>query len=178
VTEGSRIVRDGDDTEFVQFVDGHARELRRTAYLMCGDWQRAEDATQDALVKLYVSWPRLERRGGLRAYAHRAVTTAVIDQGRRPWRREVGGTPLPDPGADPMEQVDRRLAMVRALQSLAHRRRQCVVLRYFADLSVEETAQHLGITTGTVKSQTARALEQVRDSLREQGLDVELEEQL
>jgi DNA-directed RNA polymerase specialized sigma24 family protein len=52
-----------------------------------------------------------------------------------------------------------------------------VVLRYFADLSVEETARSLGITTGTVKSQTARALEQVRIALREQGLDVELEEQ-
>jgi RNA polymerase sigma-70 factor (sigma-E family) len=171
-------VRNVDDTEFVQFVDGHARELRRTAYLMCGDWQRAEDATQDALVKLYVAWSRLERSGGLRAYAHRAVTTAVIDQGRRPWRREVEGRTMPDPGHDPIEHVDRRLAVVRALQSLPHRRRQCVVLRYFADLPVEETAQLLGITTGTVKSQTARALQQVRDSLREQGLDVELEEHL
>jgi DNA-directed RNA polymerase specialized sigma24 family protein len=106
------------------------------------------------------------------------VTTAVIDQGRRPWRREVGGEALPDLGADLIEGVDRRLAVVRALQSLPHRRRQCVVLRYFVDLTVEETAQHLGITTGTVKSQTARALEQVRGTLRDQGLDVELEEQL
>ncbi len=170
-------MRDAEDSEFVQFVDGHARELRRTAYLMCGDWQRAEDATQDALVKLYVAWSRIERSGGLRAYAHRAVTTAVVDQGRRPWRREVGGHPVPDAGADPTEQVDRRLAVVRALQSLPHRRRQCVVLRYFADLSVEDTAHHLGISTGTVKSQTARALEQVRNALHEQGLDIELEEQ-
>ena len=170
-------MRDVDDMEFVDFVDGHARELRRTAYLMCGDWQRAEDATQDALVKLYVAWSRLERGGGLRAYAHRAVTTAVLDQGRRPWRREVGGRLLPDAGVDPTEQVDRHLAVVRALQALPHRRRQCVVLRYFADLSVEETARHLGIATGTVKSQTARALAQVRDSLVAQGLDVELEEQ-
>jgi RNA polymerase sigma factor (sigma-70 family) len=67
---------------------------------------------------------------------------------------------------------------VRALQSLPHRRRQCVVLRYFADLSVQETAEQLGITTGTVKSQTARALDQVREALQEQGLDIELEEQL
>ena len=165
------------DAEFVQFVDGHARELRRTAYLMCGDWQRAEDATQDALVKLYVAWSRIERSGGLRAYAHRTVTTAVIDQGRRPWRREVGGRPVPDAGEDVIEGVDRRLAVVRALQSLPHRRRQCVVLRYFADLSVAQTAHHLGISAGTVKSQTARALEQVRVALQEQGLDIELEEQ-
>lgn len=171
-------MRQRDDTEFVQFVDGHARELRRTAYLMCGDWQRAEDATQDALVKLYVAWPRLENAGGLRAYAHRAVTTAVVDQSRRPWRREVGTTSLPERGHDPIDQVDRHLAVVRALQTLPRRRRQCVVLRYFVDLTVEETAKHLGISTGTVKSQTSRALEQVRDALAEQGLDVELEEQL
>lgn len=167
---------DADDAEFEQFVDGHGRELRRTAYLMCGDWQRAEDATQDALVKLYVAWSRLERAGALRAYAHRAVTTAVIDQGRRPWRREVVTTTLPDSGTDPTTGVDRRLAVVRVLQQLPERRRQCVVLRYFADLSVEDTALQLGITTGTVKSQTARALEQVRDSLVAHGLDVELEE--
>ena len=170
-------MRDVDDTEFVEFADGHARELRRTAYLMCGDWQRAEDATQDALVKLYLAWSRIERGGGLRAYAHRTVTTAVLDQGRRPWRREVGGTAMPDAGVDPTEQVDRHLAVVGALQGLPHRRRQCVVLRYFADLSVEETARQLGITTGTVKSQTARALDQVRDSLVARGLDVHLEEQ-
>jgi RNA polymerase sigma-70 factor (sigma-E family) len=169
-------VRDADDAEFEQFVDGHGRELRRTAFLMCGDWQRAEDATQDALVKLYVAWSRLERAGGLRAYAHRAVTTAVLDQGRRPWRREVATTSVPDSGTDPTERVDRRLAVVHVLQQLPERRRQCVVLRYFADLSVEETALHLGINTGTVKSQTARALEQVRASLVALGLDVELEE--
>jgi RNA polymerase sigma-70 factor (sigma-E family) len=169
-------VRNADDTEFEQFVDGHGRELRRTAFLMCGDWQRAEDATQDALVKLYVAWPRLERSGGLRSYAHRAVTTAVVDQGRRPWRREVATTTLPDSGTDPTDHVDRRLAVVRVLQQLPERRRQCVVLRYFADLSVEDTALQLGISTGTVKSQTARALHQVRSSLVALGLDVELEE--
>jgi RNA polymerase sigma-70 factor (sigma-E family) len=169
-------VKDGDRVEFEQFVDGHGRELRRTAFLMCGDWQRAEDATQDALVKLYVAWSRLERSGGLRSYAHRAVTTAVLDQGRRPWRREVVGATLPDTGSDPTTGVDRRLAVLRALQDLPPRRRQCVVLRYFADLSVEDTALHLGISQGTVKSQTARALEQVRLSLVALGLDVELEE--
>jgi RNA polymerase sigma-70 factor (sigma-E family) len=169
-------VKDGDRVEFEQFVDGHDRELRRTAFLMCGDWQRAEDATQDALVKLYVAWSRLERSGGLRSYAHRAVTTAVLDQGRRPWRREVVGATLPDTGSDPTTGVDRRLAVLRALQDLPPRRRQCVVLRYFADLSVEDTALHLGISQGTVKSQTARAMEQVRLSLVALGLDVELEE--
>ncbi|WP_151081781.1 SigE family RNA polymerase sigma factor [Nocardioides cynanchi] len=169
-------MKDADRAEFEQFVDGHGRELRRTAYLMCGDWQRAEDATQDALLKLYGVWSRLERSGGLRSYAHRAVTTAVLDQGRRPWRREVSTWSPPDSALDPTSAVDRRLAVLEALQALPHRRRQCLVLRYFADLSVEDTAQHLGISHGTVKSQTARALDQVRTSLVALGLDVELEE--
>jgi RNA polymerase sigma-70 factor (sigma-E family) len=169
-------MRDAERAEFEQFVDGHGRELRRTAFLMCGDWARAEDATQDALVKLYVVWTRLERSGGLRSYAHRAVTTAVLDQGRRPWRREILGAAVPEAGSDPTTMLDRRLAVLRALQELPPRRRQCVVLRYFADLSVEDAALHLGISQGTVKSQTARALDQLRTSLVALGLDVELEE--
>lgn len=169
-------MRNADRAEFEQFVDAHGRELRRTAFLMCGDWHRAEDATQDALAKLYVAWTRLERSGGLRSYAHRAVTTAVLDQGRRPWRREIVGAASPEEHSDPSAGADRRLAVVRVLQELPRRRRQCVVLRYFADLSVEDTAVHLGISQGTVKSQTARALEQVRISLVARGLDVELEE--
>jgi RNA polymerase sigma-70 factor (sigma-E family) len=165
-----------DVAEFEEFVAATGRTLRRTAYLLCGDWQRAEDATQDALVKVYAAWSRIQRGVGLRAYAHRAVTNAVFDQGRRPWRRERSTELLPESGSDPTAQVDRRLAVVQALSGLPPRRRQCVVLRYFADLSVEETAQALGINPGTVKSQTARALDQLRASLVASGLDLELEE--
>ncbi len=162
--------------EFEEFVHASARSLRRTAYLLCGDWQRAEDATQDALVKLYVAWPRLRRLGAPRAYAHRAVTTAVVDQSRRPWRREVVTDVLPERRIDPVGETDRRLAVLAALEELPDRRRVCVVLRYFADLSVAETAAALGIGDGTVKSQTSRALDQLRVSLADTGLDLALED--
>lgn len=173
------------EADFEEFVAAHGRSLRRTAYLMCGDWARAEDATQEALLALYRRWPRVTRHGGnVRAYAHRAVTTAVIDQSRRPWRREVSADVVPDGSAptggsvdhDPMAATDRRVAVISALRQLPERRRACLVLRYFSQLSVEETADLLGVTTGTVKSQTARALDQVRAALLDAGLDIELEE--
>ena len=86
-------MREADQGEFAEFAGAVARELRGTALLMCGDWHRAEDATQEALLRLYIAWPRLERGGGLRRYARMAVISAVLDQGKRPWRRErtVGG---------------------------------------------------------------------------------------
>ncbi|GAA5151560.1 SigE family RNA polymerase sigma factor [Nocardioides marinquilinus] len=165
--------------DFEQFAAAHTRRLRRAAYLLCGDWQRAEDAAQDALVKLYVAWPRVQRRDRAVAYAHRVVTNAVIDQSRRPWRREQATETLPERPADVVDPVggaERRLAVLAALEQLPPRRRACVVLRFFSDLSVAETAAALGINDGTVKSQTARALDQLRDSLAETGLDLAMED--
>lgn len=161
--------------EFEQFVGDHERSLRRTAYLLCGDWARAEDATQDGLLKLYRAWARLDHGPALRSYAHRAVTTAVIDQGRRPWRREHLRA-VPDRAHALAPDSDRRLALLAVLRTLPVRRRACLVLRYFADLSVEETAEVLGVTTGTVKSTTARALDQLRAALVATGSDLLLED--
>lgn len=169
-------MRPDQTADYEEFVAAWARSLRRTAYLLCGDWQRAEDATQDALVKLYVGWPRIRRRGAASAYAHRAVTTAVIDQSRRPWRREVATDTLPEGHVDPTAPTDRRLSVLAALEELPDRRRACVVLRYFADLSVADTAAALGIDAGTVKSQTARALDQLRVTLADVGLDLAMED--
>lgn len=162
------------DSEYERFVTVHERELRRTAYLMCGDWERAEDAAQDALLKMYKSWHRLDRGPALRAYAHRAVTTAVVDQGRRPWRRE---RPQPLPERVALQTTDDRLMLMAALRRVPVRRRACLVLRFFADLSVEEVAEILGVTTGTVKSQTAKAIAQLRDEFEVNGLHLLLEDQ-
>jgi RNA polymerase sigma-70 factor (sigma-E family) len=171
------------EADYEDFVGATAPALRRTAYLMCGDWHRAEDATQDALVKVYLRWSRLERGGALRGYAHRAVTTAVIDQSRRPWRRERSTDAPPAAAAtgdagDPTRGTDRRLAVVGALRQLAPRQRACVVLRYYADLPVAEVAGILGVDPGTVKSQTARALARLRTALVDQGVDLVLEDLL
>ncbi|MEU4191489.1 SigE family RNA polymerase sigma factor [Kribbella sp. NPDC026611] len=156
-----------DEAEFTEFASTMIRRLRRTAYLMCGDWHRAEDAAQDALVKVYRRWHRIDRTQGLNSYAHQCLVTSVFDQARKPWRREqlsdVEDTSMPLP--DPSGAVDTRLLVVQALATLTPSQRACVVLRHFADLSIEQTADVLGIGTGGVKSQTSRGLARLRELL-------------
>jgi RNA polymerase sigma-70 factor (sigma-E family) len=160
-------MRPQDEAEFTEFAAITIRRLRRTAYLMCGDWHRAEDAAQDALVQVYRRWNRIDRGDGLNGYAHRCVVTAVLDQSRKPWRRErlsdadEQAAPLPDT----VGSVDDRLLVVQALGALPPSQRACVVLRHYTDLSVEQTADILGIGTGGVKSQTSRGLARLRELL-------------
>ncbi len=149
------------DAEFSAFVEHRRPALRRFAYALCGDWHRADDLVQTALVKAYLAWPRLHSQGREEAYVRRAVLTSHVDETRRPWRRER--TPLDghdravdDPGPE------ERSALVDALQTLPVMQRQVVVLRYLLDLSVEETADELGIGAGTVKSHASRGRSALR----------------
>ncbi|ADB32320.1 RNA polymerase, sigma-24 subunit, ECF subfamily [Kribbella flavida DSM 17836] len=163
-------MRRRSEADFTEFAAAALRRLRRTAYLMCGDWHRAEDAAQDALVRVYRAWDRLDHHAGLNTYAHRAVVSVVLDQAKRPWRREFLDDEVPDqPLPDPARTVDDRLLVIEALARLAPRQRACVVLRHYADLSIEETAQVLGIGTGAVKSQTSRGLAALREQLHRPG---------
>lgn len=159
-----------DESEFVAFAEACRPALRRTAYLMCGDWERAADITQEALVRVYVAWPRLEQDHGLRAYARRAVTSVVIEQARKRSTGEVPTAHLDDrPVDDAADQVTDRLLLMTALADLPARQRACVVLRFYDDLSVEAVAEALGCRTGTVKSQTARGLEALRAAYARHG---------
>jgi len=98
------------------------RTLRREAYLMCGDWHRAEDFVQITLTRLYASWSRVDGRGA-DAYARRILVNAVIDERRRPWRREITVGSLPDERYDDGSSTssDTRTDLVRALASLPTR---------------------------------------------------------
>ena len=155
------------DREYVEFVEAASASLRRTAFLVCGDRHTADDVVQDALYKLYLSWPKVQRTGNPFAYVRRMVVNAAHDGGRRPWRREVSIAELP-------ERVDRddfvaghadRSEVLEALRGLGPRQRACVVLRYYEDLSVEQTAEILGCSQGTVKSQAARGLDTLRQAI-------------
>jgi RNA polymerase sigma-70 factor (sigma-E family) len=162
------------DEEYVEFADAALPRLTRTAYLVCADPHRAADVAQQALVKLYVAWPRVSRRNGLMAYARRAVLRLLIDESRRPWRREVfhadlSRTESPRP-SDPFRGIDDRLELIRALQRIGAHRRACIVLRYLDDLSVADTADVLGCSEGAVKSQTARGLDDLRTALESVGI--------
>ena len=156
-----------DEEAFVEFAATAGARLRRTAFLLCGDWDRAADHAQEGLIRVYVAWPRLTRAGGEHAYARRAVVSAFLDSARRRSSTEVPTELDHDPpsGHDVAESVASRAALMSALAELGPRQRACVVLRYFEDLSVVETAAALGCREGTVKSQTARGLASLRDIL-------------
>jgi RNA polymerase sigma-70 factor (sigma-E family) len=152
------------DEEFGAYVAGRRPHLFRSAWLLCGDPHRAEDLVQEALAKLYVAWPRVSRVGNLDAYVRRMLVNGHIDETRRPWRRErpteqpLDTTTTPGPG----EESDELWVALRALPA---GQRRAVVLRHYWGLSIEETANDLGVGTGTVKSQTSAALASLRRSL-------------
>ena len=153
-----------DEAAFVEFATAVRARLRRTAYLLCGDWDQASDHVQEGLVRVYVAWPRLTRVGHEYAYARKAVVSAFLDHVRRRSSTEVVAEPDARlaSGHDIAESVSARLALMVALAELPPRQRACVVLRYFEDLSVADTAALLGCSEGTVKSQTSRALASLR----------------
>jgi RNA polymerase sigma-70 factor (sigma-E family) len=153
------MVRRGSD-EFTSFVVASQPRLRRTAYLMCGDWQLASDYVQEALLRVYRHWPKLHRDGRGYAYARKALVSVVIDDKRR---RSSGEVPVAEV-AEGLATTDSASAsadrdlLSRCLARVPSRQRACLVLRYFDDLSVSDTAAVLGCSEGTVKSQTARGL--------------------
>lgn len=150
---------------FVAYVDARRSYLRRVAYLVCGDWHAAEDLVQTALIKLYAAWPRIHTDGAEDAYVRRIIVRAHLDERRRPWRRErigLDGVDAVEPESLSFEDND---ALLTALKGLPQGQRTTVVLRYWVGLSVEETADDLGCSTGTVKSQTSRAMAGLRSSL-------------
>ena len=155
------------DAAFTEFVASRRTHLRRVAYAICGDWHRADDLVQTALVKLYVAWPRLQRDGREEAYVRTIIVRADIDESRRPWRRERPGLDGPDPAAREPLPVEERSALFEALQALPPMQRKTVVLRHWLGLSVTETAHDLGIAEGTVKSHTSRALAALHELMSE-----------
>jgi RNA polymerase sigma-70 factor (sigma-E family) len=149
--------------DFASYVAVRRVALRRTAYLLTGDWDRAEDVVQDALTRLYVHWRRAQRAESVDAYCRRALVNAFLSETRRPWRRERVAADVPERTYDdPAAASDTRDALRRALDELGPSQRAVVVLRYWDDLSVEETAAVLGTSTGNVKSQASRGLAHLR----------------
>jgi RNA polymerase sigma-70 factor (sigma-E family) len=151
------------EADFAAFVLAAQPRLRRTAFLICGDWHHAEDIVQTALAQVYSRWARLSVAGDPGGYVHRAVVNAAIDVRRRPWRRERATDRLPDRVDAPDDGLT--VEVLAALSGLPRRQRAVVVLRYVEDLDVEATAALLGISSGTVKSQAAKGLATLRTVL-------------
>lgn len=161
---GRRLSR---DAEFTAFVQESQHELLRTAWLLSGDPHRAEELTQQALERTYLSWGRA-REGEPLAYARRVLVNLRIDTWRRR-RREVLLDPANVPhravGGGDADQYAERDRLMRALVTLPPRQRRVVVLRHVLDLPEAEVAADMSISIGTVKSANARALARLRELL-------------
>ena len=153
-----------DRDEFTRWARARQAQLLRAALLMSGDRGRAEDLVQDALTQVAMRWRRL-RDGSPDAYARRVIYHGNVSWWRR--RRHEVLTAYDVEPAQQHESLDRGLAIRRALAALTPRQRAVVVLRYFEDLTEREAADVLGVSVGTVKSQTHLALLRLREAAPE-----------
>jgi RNA polymerase sigma-70 factor (sigma-E family) len=154
-----------------EFVAAELHPLLRTAYLLCGSWHTAEDLVQTTFVALYRAWPRVASWDDPKAYARRTLTNAFLSSRRRraaqeqPFAQPPAARPAGSAGSDACAAVEERERQRELLRRLPPRQRAVLVLRFWEDCSVSETARLLGVTPGTVKSQTADALSAVRRAL-------------
>jgi RNA polymerase sigma-70 factor (sigma-E family) len=156
------------DAEFGEYLDSRAVVMRRTAYLLCGgDWHRAEDLVQTTLTKIYVAWPRLRRDGSVDAFSRKVMVRSAIDESRRAFRRRESSVEELPELAGPVNGVDDAIDVRSALAHLPAGQRAVVVMRYWEDMSVTETAELLGKSEGTIKSQAAKGLATLRRLLAE-----------
>jgi RNA polymerase sigma-70 factor (ECF subfamily) len=161
------------ESDFRQYVAVRQRALLRTAWLLTGDWGAAEDLVQTALVRAWPHWRRIGGGQGADAYVRRIMVNTAVDWRSRRWRGEVPTEQLPESPATSASATELHLVLVQALRGLPPRQRATVVLRYFDDLTEAATAEAMGCSVGTVKSQTSRALAALR---RHPGLsDLELQ---
>lgn len=165
------------EEDFRRFVEAHWLGLVRSAYLLLGDHGAAEDLVQQTLATVYRHWDRRVREGAPVAYVRRALVNHAISNGRRKRVTEslFGGLASGERGEttggfdvdrhDAYSGVDDRDLIVRALRDLPPQMRAVVVLRYFDDLTESATADLLGISVGSVKSQTSRGLQRLRTAV-------------
>jgi RNA polymerase sigma-70 factor (sigma-E family) len=163
----------GRDQEFADFFSARFDGARRIAYAMCGSWPDAEEIAQVAFVKLYARWTKI-RIETVDAYLRTVLTRVFLDTKRRGRAREQVVAELPDTIAPADAGPAERMALRSALLSVPAGQRAVLVLRFVADLSVEQVAQTLGCSTGTVKSQTARGLAALRVAYHQGDTSLEM----
>ena len=154
------------DDEFTKYVAARLGSLRRIAFLLCQDWQRADDFVQTAITRLYVHWARASSVEHTDAYVRTILVREFLSEQRTGWARRVSlDAQVPDtpwPAPDLAAALDVRAA----LADLPPRQRATVVLRFYCDMNVDQVAQVLGCAPGTVKSQTAKGLDALRRALQ------------
>ncbi|HVF06326.1 MAG TPA: SigE family RNA polymerase sigma factor [Frankiaceae bacterium] len=151
------------EAAFRELVAGRGDALARTAFLLTGDWAKAEDLVQSALATTWAHWRSLREPGAAEAYTRRCMARLATSWWRRKWRGEVPTAELPDlTGRSPYDDVDVARVVTAALAQLSPKQRTVVVLRYFDDLTETDTAAAIGCAVGTVKSVHAAAIARLR----------------
>jgi RNA polymerase sigma-70 factor (sigma-E family) len=150
--------------DFATWVEARRASLWRSAWLLTGDANRAEDLLQSALVKVWPRWGRLIAGGDPEPYVRRVMYTTYLAWWRRAWNAEVPTAHVPDQIGLSTDDTTASTDLAAALACLTRAQRAVIVARFYDDLSVDQTAQQLGISPGTVKSQTSRALAALRIS--------------
>jgi RNA polymerase sigma-70 factor (sigma-E family) len=153
------------EAAFTEYVAARGPWLRKVAFLLCQDWHRADDLVQNSLIKLYVRWLQAEEIQNMDGYARKVVVNTFLAEQRSPWwRRAAPWQDDPHP-RQVAADLDAAIDLASALAALPPRQRAAIVLRYYCDLSVDETALVLSCSAGTVKSQTSRAIASLRRTL-------------
>jgi RNA polymerase sigma-70 factor (sigma-E family) len=150
------------EREYSDYAGACLARLERTAWMLCGDRHQAADLVQNTLVKIYVRWPKVRAVEHLDAYVRKALLREFLSEQRRPWARIRLTGAVPDDAVQPDDATEDRSMLVDALRQMAPRQRAVLVLRFLLDLPIEEVAEQLDCSTGTVKSQTSKGLAVMR----------------
>jgi RNA polymerase sigma-70 factor (sigma-E family) len=161
-----------DAAGFRDFVAARSPALVRTAWMLTGNQATAEDLVQTALAKTWTRWSRIERQDAPEAYVRRVMVSTFLTWNRRRWHAEIPVATVPDRATDgdAFGDADRRRSVFAALRALPRRQRAVIVLRFLEDLTEAQTAEALGCSVGTVKSQSAKALTRLRGCPELHGL--------
>jgi RNA polymerase sigma-70 factor (sigma-E family) len=163
---------------FAEYFAARRDVVRRTAFLLCGDVDWADDLTQVTFVKVATAWDRIRDPQALDAFVRTCLIRTYLAESRRIWRRREYASlrPPESTSGDPTDDVTRRLAFMDALKQLPPRQRAVLVCRFYQDLDVNQTAQALNCSAGTVKSQTARGLATLRGLVEDGSLHIARDE--
>ena len=165
-------MQQSDEDRFTEFVRAHSASLFRTAYLMTGDYQRAEDVLQAALVRVYQHWPRVDTMDRPAGYARRVVVNQSVSWWRKRSSHEsllrLSDEPAWDGRVDDVAEHER---VWKAVLSLPRRQRAVMVLRYYEDMTEAQIAETLAMAPGTVKSHSHAAVRRLADLLGEPAVE-------
>ena len=156
-----------DEDQYVEYVTARAPALRRLAYVLTGDSHRADDLVQETVTTLYLKWHRARGAGNLDAYVRTMLVRRFVDERRLAWSRVRLFRDAPEPAPVADEGAAERHTVRAALRRVPRRQQAVLVLRFFYDLPVDEVAEMLGCSPGTVKTHTFRGLAGLRRQLGE-----------